>query len=46
MLLKDKENLGFITKEKLKIIDYILQFLKVKIDDRWYSSIFVKKNIF
>jgi hypothetical protein len=46
MLLKDKENLGFITKEKLKIIDYILQFLKVKIDDNWYSSIFVKKNIF
>jgi hypothetical protein len=43
MLLKDKET-SIISKEILKTISYILQFLKIKIDNNWFSAIKLKDN--
>ena len=45
MLLKDKK-VGIVSSEILKSINYILQFLKIKIDDNWYSSVYVKDELF
>jgi len=43
ILLKDKNN-GLVVNEIIKTIDYILQFLKVQIDENWYSSIKLKDD--
>jgi len=40
MLLKGKKN-GIVTTQILNTIKYILQFIKVNIDDNWYSSVYV-----
>jgi len=43
MLLKDKAKLT-TSIEIVKTIDYILQYLKIKIDDNWYSSVKLKND--
>jgi len=43
MLLKDKE-VGFVCKEIIKTINYILQFLKFKIDESWFLTILIEDD--